>query len=68
MQLPFLCEKTGAIALMLLGLTVGRLAGRQNSAKLKKNLNYISDKIFKFLLFNKGTVLLLFVIKDSRIE
>jgi len=29
MQLPFLCEKSGAIALVLLGLTAGRLAGWQ---------------------------------------
>jgi len=26
MQLPFLCEKSGAIALVLLGLTAGRQA------------------------------------------
>jgi len=36
MQLPFLFEKSGAIALALPGLTAGRLAGRQNSAKFKK--------------------------------
>jgi len=43
MQLPFLCEKSGAIVLMPLGLTagclVGRqagwLAGRQNRAKFR---------------------------------
>jgi len=29
MRLPFLCEKSGAIALVLLGLTAGRLAGWQ---------------------------------------
>jgi len=29
MQLPFLCEKSGAIALALLGLTAGRPAGWQ---------------------------------------
>jgi len=37
MQLPFLCEKSGAIALVLPGLTAGWLAGwlagRLNSAK-----------------------------------
>jgi len=27
MQLPFLCEKSGAIALALLGIIAGRLAG-----------------------------------------
>jgi len=27
MRLPFLCEKSGAIALVLPGLTTGRLAG-----------------------------------------
>jgi len=31
MQLPFLCEKYGAIAPVLLGLTAGRLAGWQSS-------------------------------------
>jgi len=39
MRLPSLCEKSGAIALMLLGLMAGRLAvrqaGRRNSAKFK---------------------------------
>jgi len=29
MQLPFLCEKSGAIALALLGLTAGWQAGLQ---------------------------------------
>jgi len=29
MQLPYLCEKSGAIALVLPGLTADRLAGRQ---------------------------------------
>jgi len=43
MQLPFLCEKSGVIALALQGLTAGWqagwlagwLAGTQNSAKFK---------------------------------
>jgi len=35
MQLPFLCEKSGAIALVLPGLMAGRLAGSPNSAKFK---------------------------------
>jgi len=43
MRLPFLCEKSGAIAPVLLGLTAswqagrqaGRQTGRQNSAKFK---------------------------------
>jgi len=35
MRLPFLCEKSGAIAPVLLGLTVGWLAGTQNSAKFR---------------------------------
>jgi len=57
-----LCEKSGAIALVLLGLTVGRQAGRQagwladeiRSAKFKFFKNYIPyDKKFwreKFLV------------------
>jgi len=36
MRLPFLGEKSGAIALVQPGFTAGRLAGRQNSAKFKK--------------------------------
>jgi len=36
MQLPFLCEKSGAIVLALLGLTAGWQAGRRNSAEFKK--------------------------------
>jgi len=35
MRLPFLGEKSGAIALVLPVLTAGRLAGRQNNAKFK---------------------------------
>jgi len=37
MQLPFLGKKSGAIALVLLGLTLtaGWLAGRRNSTKFK---------------------------------
>jgi len=39
MWLPFSCEKSGTTALVLPGVTAaGRLAGRQNSAKLR---NYI---------------------------
>jgi len=35
MRLPFLCEKSGAIALALLGLMAGWQAGRRNSATFK---------------------------------
>jgi len=35
MRLPFLCEKSGAIALALPGLTAVSQAFRQNSAKFK---------------------------------
>jgi len=53
-----LCEKSRAIALALLGLTAGRLAGwlagrlasRQNTAKFKNFKNYILDEKFEFLL------------------
>jgi len=50
MQLPFLCEKSGAIALVLPGLTVGCLAGWL-ADKIVLNLEilkFIPDKIFKF--------------------
>jgi len=33
MRLPFLCEKSGAITLVLQGLTAGWLEGRQNNTK-----------------------------------
>ena len=35
MQLPLLCEKTGAIVLAQLGLMAGCLAGRQNAEIFK---------------------------------
>ena len=35
MQLPLLCEKTGAIVLAQPGFTAGRLAGRQSAEILK---------------------------------
>jgi len=35
MRLPFLDEKSGAIALVLLGLTAGWQAGRRNNAEFK---------------------------------
>jgi len=41
MQLPFLCEKSGAIVLVLLGLTVGYSAGRQ--------AGWLADKIVLIL-------------------
>ena len=47
MRLHFLCEKTGALAIVELGLTadrqVGRLFGRQNCCKVRK---------FKFCIFD----------------
>jgi len=49
-----LCEKSGAIALVLLGLTAGhpsgwlfsKLAGRQNSAKFRNFKNHVLEEIF----------------------
>jgi len=35
MRLPFLCEISGAIALVLPGLAAGWQASRQNSAKFR---------------------------------
>jgi len=35
MRLPFLCEKSGAIALVLPGLVAGWLAGRQDGQQTK---------------------------------
>jgi len=49
MQLLFFCEKPGAIALVLPGLTAGWLAD-EIVLNLKNFKNYIPDKIFEFLL------------------
>jgi len=48
-----LCEKSGAIALVLLDLMAGRQEGwlaDEIVLNLKKLKNYIPDEIFKFLL------------------
>jgi len=62
MQLPFLCEKSGAIALVLLGLTASKLAvrqaGRQNSAKFRFLKTIYQMKYSLFAIFNKGMVFL----------
>jgi len=59
LYIPFLCEKSEAIALVLLGLMAGclagwlssRLAGRQNSAKFRNfKIIIIPDEIFNFSL------------------
>ena len=34
-RLPLLCEISGAVHLVLVGLTAGRLAGRQNPGKFE---------------------------------
>jgi len=47
MQIPFLCEKSGVIALVLLGLMAGWLAGRQ--------VGWPADKIVVNLIFFKIT-------------
>ena len=36
MRLPLLCEKSGTILLVLMGLTAGRQAVRQNTGRFKK--------------------------------
>jgi len=41
MQLPFLCDKPGAIALVLLGLTASRLAVSQ-SDEIVLNLEFLN--------------------------
>jgi len=57
MLLTFLCEKSGAIALVLLGLTAGRQAAEillnLEIFKIKYQMKYST-----FLVFDKGTVLL----------
>ena len=68
-RLPLLCEKSGAILLVLVGFTAawqaGSLAGRQlgrQSDEIRQdliNLESSSDRIvMKFTAFYEGTVLL----------
>ena len=55
MQFPLLCEKSGAILLVLVGLMAGQQASRQSN----KDLKFFIDHIIRiFAEFNKGTVLL----------
>ena len=55
MQLPLLWEKSGAILLVLVGLTAGSPAVRQILVDFK----IPTDRIIRiFMVFNKGTVLL----------
>ena len=57
MRLPLLCEKSGAILLVLVGLTAGR-----QSDKIVVDLKFLkfsTDHIIRiFTAFNEGTVLL----------
>jgi len=66
MQLPFLCEKSRAIAIALPGLMAGShsvsqsvsQSGRRNSAKFNFLKLYTGWNSWAFAMFNKGTVLL----------
>ena len=45
-QLPFLCENTGALAIVEPGVTAGRLLGRQICCKIRKfNSVYLTFKM-----------------------
>ena len=58
MRFPLLCEKSGAILLVLVSLTAGRPAVRQNSGRFQ-NFQISTDRIIRFFTkFNEGTVLL----------
>ena len=58
MRFPLLCEKSGAILLVLVGLTAGRQAGSQT--KFSKFSNLSTERIVRFFMeFNEGIVLLL---------
>ena len=57
MRLPLLCEISGAIHLVLVGLMAGSLAGRSNTGGLK-NLKFSTDRTVRiFIVFNEGTLL-----------
>ena len=60
---PLLCEKSGAILLVLVGLMAGRQSGRQASSQTKywhisNFLKLSADHIRIFTGFNEATVLL----------
>ena len=55
MRLPLLREKSGAILLVLVGLTAGRQASRQ-SDEILVDLKYLIGRIF--IAFNKGSVII----------
>ena len=60
-RFPLFCEKSGAILLVLVGLTAGRQVGRQSDEILvdSKFSNLSTDRVVRFSMeFNKGTVLL----------
>ena len=42
MRLPLLCKKSGAILLVLVGLTAGRQTGRPNTVRFENFLNCLS--------------------------
>ena len=59
-RFPLLCEKSGAILLVLVGLTAGRPAVRRNSGRFRNfQIRLSTDRVVRFSMeFNKGTVLL----------
>ena len=58
MQFPLSCEKSGAILLVLVGLTASRQAGWQ-SDEILVDFKIFTDHIIRFFTeFNEGTVLL----------
>ena len=58
MRLPLLCEKSGAILLVLVGLMAGRLAGQQSDQILVGSKNFSTDRTVRiFTEFNEGTLL-----------
>ena len=57
-RLPLLCEKSGAILLVLVGLTAAWQAGRQ-SDEIREVLEFSTGCIVRnFMAFYEGTVLL----------
>ena len=61
-RLPLLCEKSGAILLVLVGLMAAWQAGRQalwQSDEIREDLESSIDRIVRnFMAFYEGTVLL----------
>ena len=62
-MIPFLCEKSGAILLVLVGLTAGIPAVKQNTGRFGNFQKFSMDCIVRiFMAFNEGTCSVIIVL------